>query len=261
MSKQQRLEQEKNAVKEWSKKQVEVAVKAEQEEYLQSLKRKEEERRKWMEAKAISDENKRRKEKERQVEFEEDKQRMREWEQILKKEDELRRANLAKASSYEPPEAIVQAAKSVTEKAREDERRAYEIQQQREKELIQMDRDAELRRKQAEYETFAARKEQERLKQLRLEKEKQKDVEEVDALMQQVQYTLQLEQQQAIARRQANLKYGQELKQQAKQYKDSIQAQKGRMSSVERSYNKQMIQETMSPRQSTFSNTARRIFG
>ena len=76
-------------MQEWSKKQVEVAVKAEQEEYLQSLKRKEEERRKWMEAKAVSDEYKRLKEKERQVEFEEDKQRMREWEQILKKEDEL----------------------------------------------------------------------------------------------------------------------------------------------------------------------------
>ena len=43
LSKQQRLEQEKNAVQEWSKKQVEVAVKAEQEDYLQSLKRKEEE--------------------------------------------------------------------------------------------------------------------------------------------------------------------------------------------------------------------------
>ena len=206
-------------------KQVEVAVKAEQEEYIQNLKRKEEERRKWMKQKQFLMNINAIKEKERQVEFEEDKQRMREWEQILKKEDELRRANLAKASSYEPPEAIVQAAKSVTEKP-EKMKGVHTKQQQREKELIQMDRDAELRRKQAEYETFAARKEQERLKQLRLEKEKQKDLEEVDALMQQVQYTLQLEQQQATARRQANLKYGQELKQQAKQYKDSIQAQK-----------------------------------
>ena len=117
LSKQQRMEQEKIAVNEWTKKQVEAAVKAEQDEYIQNLKRKEEERRKWIEAKAVSDEYKRIKEKERQVEFEEDKQRMREWEQILKKEDELRRVNLLKASSYELPEAIVQAAKSVTEKA------------------------------------------------------------------------------------------------------------------------------------------------
>ena len=108
---------------------------------------------------------------------------------------------------------------------------------------------------------FKARKEQEDLKRQRLEKEKQRDVQEVDALMEQVQYTLRLEQEQQIARREANLQYGQELKQQASQYKQSIQAQKGRMSSVERSYNKQMIQETISPRQSTFSNTARRIFG
>ena len=225
------------------------------------MKRKEQERREWTQAKIVSDENNRKKQAEIEAEREEDKQRMLEWEQILKKEDEIRRANLLKATSYKPPEAIIKAAKGVTEKAKEDERRAYEIQQQREKELIQMDQEAEARRKMAEIQMFKARKEQEDLKRQRLEKEKQRDVQEVDALMEQVQYTLRLEQEQQIARREANLQYGQELKQQASQYKQSIQAQKGRMSSVERSYNKQMIQETISPRQSTFSNTARRIFG
>ena len=245
----------------WSKKQVEQSVKMEQDEYLNSLKRKEQERREWTQAKIVSDENNRKKQAEIEAEREEDKQRMLEWEQILKKEDEIRRANLLKATSYKPPEAIIKAAKGVTEKAKEDEKRAYEIQQQREKELIQMDQEAEARRKMAEIQMFKARKEQEDLKRQRLEKEKQRDVQEVDALMEQVQYTLRLEQEQQIARREANLQYGQELKQQASQYKQSIQAQKGRMSSVERSYNKQMIQETISPRQSTFSNTARRIFG
>ena len=259
--KQQQMKEEKRAVQNWSKKQVEQSVKMEQDEYLNSLKRKEQERREWTQAKIVSDENNRKKQAEIEAEREEDKQRMLEWEQILKKEDEIRRANLLKATSYKPPEAIIKAAKGVTEKAKEDERRAYEIQQQREKELIQMDQEAEARRKMAEIQMFKARKEQEDLKRQRLEKEKQRDVQEVDALMEQVQYTLRLEQEQQIARRQANLQYGQELKQQASQYKQSIQAQKGRMSSVERSYNKQMIQESISPRQSTFSNTARRIFG
>jgi hypothetical protein len=259
--KQQRMQKEKREIQEWSKQEVDKAIKVEQDEYINNLKRKEQERREWTQAKKVSDENNRRKQAEIQAEREEDKQRMLEWEQILKKEDEIRRANLLKATTYKPPEAIIKAAKGVTEKAKEDEKRAYQIQQIRENELIKMDQEAEARRKMAEIQMFNARKEQEILKQKRLQQEKQRDVQEVDALMEQVQYTLRLEQEQAIARRKANSQYGQELKQQAEQYKKSIQRQKGRMSSVERSYNKQMIQETMSPRQSTFSNTARRIFG
>ena len=169
------MKEEKRAVQNWSKKQVEQSVKMEQDEYLNSLKRKEQERREWTQAKIVSDENNRKKQAEVEAEREEDKQRMLEWEQILKKEDEIRRANLLKATSYKPPEAIIKAAKGVTEKAKEDERRAYEIQQQREKELIQMDQEAEARRKMAEIQMFKARKEQEDLKRQRLEKEKQRE--------------------------------------------------------------------------------------
>jgi hypothetical protein len=260
--KQQVLQQERAEMQLWAKGQVRQAVDNENQAYLEALRKKAEERKERGRAQEISNRMKALKDAEKEKELLEDKERMKQWEAILAKEDSIRRANLAKATSYQPPPALIEAAENVTAKAKVDEQRALDIQQQRLQEGIRMDEEAKRLRKQAELDMYTARKEQEDVQLERRAKERARDKSEADALMQQVELSLRMEREESESRRMANLQYGQELRQQALANQTRRQNAAGRMSPREKVYNQSLLQELQSPTsKSTFQSTARRIFG
>jgi hypothetical protein len=186
---------------------------------------------------------------------------MQQWEKILEKEDAVRRANLARAVSYKPPPALIQAAEGVTEKAKKDEQRALEIQQKKLLLDVQADEEMAIARRRAEEQIFAERREQAKIRQIRIDAEKARDKEEVDALMSQVKLSLEMEKEEAVQKRKANLQYAQELRNQALNQRLHKQNTEGRMTETERLYNRSLVNQAISPRKAVFSSTASRIFG
>merc|ERR1711907_253026 len=115
------------------------------------------------------------------------------------------------------------------------------------------------RRKQAELDIFMARKEQQKVQQTLRAKAQEKEKSEADALMKEVERSIQMEKDEAAQRRKTNLQYGQELRQQAIDNQTRRQNAAGRMSPRERLYNNSLLKEMQSPTsKSTFQNTARR---
>jgi hypothetical protein len=256
-----RTQVEAKAMKEWAKEAVEETVKKENAEYLKSFRRKQEEREQWKKSIQIAKERKSQRELEKQAQLEMDKMRMQQWEKILEKEDAVRRANLARAVSYKPPPALIQAAEGVTEKAKKDEQRALEIQQKKLLLDVQADEEMAIARRRAEEQIFAERREQAKIRQIRIDAEKARDKEEVDALMSQVKLSLEMEKEEAVQKRKANLQYAQELRNQALNQRLHKQNTEGRMTETERLYNRSLVNQAISPRKAVFSSTASRIFG
>ena len=172
---------------------------------------------------------------------------------------------LETALNYQPPESSIRAAQGITEKAKEDEERAYRVQRLREAEQNEKEIIKEKQKRQKEFDTFQFLKRQEAEKKNRANITKQEDQKSAQILISQVQDAIKQEEQVQMNRKEKARYLASEQRRQASM-KDEARCLQSGMSPRERAYNRDMF-ETLASRNngsggsSTLSDTGRRLFG
>ena len=170
-------------------------------------------------------------------------------------------AALEAALAYRPPESSIRAAEGVHEKAKADEQRAYRVQLLREAEANEADSKRKRERKQRELENQAFLRKQMADKLVVAQQNKEADKAIAKRLLDDVQDSIKAEED-AHARRQAERRQiAMEQMAQARR-KDDERNMRAGMSSMEKRYNRNLFDALGSnrPIQSTFTDTARRVF-
>lgn len=170
-------------------------------------------------------------------------------------------AALEAALAYQPPESSIRAAESVHEKAKADEQRAYRVQLLREAEANEADNERQRARKQRELENQAFLRKQMADKLVVARQTKEADKVIAARLLGEVQDSIKAEEDAQARRRAERRQIALEQRAQARRKDDERNLRAG-MSDTEKRFNRNLFDALGSnrPIQSTFTDTARRVF-